>query len=216
MSRAPAAAPSHCPELDTTSVKIGEGSFKVTRAQADGRGMRRPPYEQHATLARRPVETGRPDPGMSVIEVLVSIVLLGTLVAATLVGLSTTINASSLDRDHANAHAWLQTAADMLYARDVITCGTLDPADALTDVALVAQEYENTVRQTDNPEGWPASSIEVIGLAWWSIDIGVDGVGTEAWGTQCDAGDTNLQKVALRVTAEDGRIVEEVEVIIGG
>lgn len=153
---------------------------------------------------------------MSLVEILVSVVLLGTVVAATLTGLQATITASALDRDHANAHAWLQTAADMLYARELIVCGSLDPADPLNDIALIANEYQQTIRQTENPEGWSAPNISVIGLEWWSIDIDSNGVGTEAWGTECDAGDTNLQKVELQVTAEDGRIVEEVEVIIGG
>lgn len=153
---------------------------------------------------------------MSLVEILVSVVLLGTVVAATLTGLQATITASALDRDHANAHAWLQTAADMLYARELIVCGSLDPVDPLNDIALIANEYEQTIRQTENPEAWSAPNISVIGLEWWSIDINSNGVGTEAWGTECDAGDTNLQKVELQVTAEDGRIVEEVEVIIGG
>ena len=153
---------------------------------------------------------------MSLIEATISIALMGLLVTAVLAGLSTTINASALDRDHANAHAWLQTAADMLYARDIVTCGTLDPTDPVNDIALIANEYQATIRQTDNPEGWSNANIDVIALEWWSIDIAADGSGTEQWGNVCDAGDTNLQKVAMRVTAEDGRIVEEVEVIIGG
>jgi hypothetical protein len=150
------------------------------------------------------------------LEVVVAVVLLGTVIGASLTTLKTTIDASALDRDHANAHAWLQTAADMLYARQLITCGSMDGDDPLADVALVADAYEATVRQTQNPEGWPAENISVVDLEWWSIDIDANGVGTEAWGTVCDAGDTNLQKVELQVTAEDGRIVEEVEVIIGG
>ncbi len=152
---------------------------------------------------------------MSIIEVLISIVLLGTIVSVVLIGLRATIRASALDRDHANAHAWLQTGADMLYARDLIICGTRDAGDPVNDIALIAAEYEATVQQTANPEGWPDANIEVIGLEWWSIDV-VNGIGTEAWGTKCDTPETDLQKIELRVTAEDGRIVEEVEVIIGG
>lgn len=155
------------------------------------------------------------DAGVSLIEVLISVVLLGTVVVATLGALSATINASSLDRDHANAHAWLQTAADMLYARDLISCGSMD-SDPSTDMALIVAEYQATVQQTDNPEGWPAANIEIINLEWWSIDILPTGLGVEAWGSTCDSGDTNLQKIELRVRAEDGRIVEQVEVIIGG
>lgn len=152
---------------------------------------------------------------MSIIEVLISVVLLGTVVVAVLTSVNTTISASALDRDHANAHAWLQTAADMLYARELITCGTRDGADPANDVALIAAEYQDTIRQTENPEGWADANISVIGLEWWSIDV-VAGVGTEAWGTTCDTPETDLQKIELQVTAEDGRIVEEVEVIIGG
>jgi hypothetical protein len=169
-----------------------------------------------ANLPTRPAHDPTPprDLGTSIIEVIISIVLLGTIVSATLAGLATTINASALDRDHANAHAWLQTGADMLYARDLINCGTMDP-DPATDMAMIAAEYEATVQQTDNPEGWSDANIQVVGLEWWSIEV-ANGIGTEAWGLQCDEPDTSLQKVKLRVTAEDGRIVEEVEVIIDG
>ncbi len=156
------------------------------------------------------------DAGVSLIEILIAIVLLSTLVVASMVTLRTSIIASSLDRDHANAHAWLQTAADMLYARELITCGSMDSGNALNDIALISAEYEATIQQTDNPEEWSPGNIKVINLEWWSIDINSAGVGTEAWGTKCDSVDTNLQKLELQVTAEDGRIVEEVEVIIGG
>jgi type II secretory pathway pseudopilin PulG len=154
------------------------------------------------------------DVGTSLIEILISIVLLGTVVAATLTGLSAAITASAIDRDHANAHAWLQTAADMLYARELDQC---DPAiDPITEINDTIAEYQATVQQTDNPEGWGAANIQVIGVQWWSIDIdSATGLGTEAWGTTCDSGDTNLQRISIRVTSEDGDIVEEVEVIIG-
>jgi Tfp pilus assembly protein PilV len=179
--------------------------------------MRRTPFTRRAR-STTPTDTcrRRRDAGVSLVEILIAIVLISTVVVATLTALRTTIMASAADRDHANAHAWLQTAADMLYARDLITCGSMDPGNPANDIALIANEYEKTIQQTDNPEGWSAPNISVIGLEWWSIDINSSGVGTEAWGTVCDAKDTNLQKVELQVTAESGRIVEEVEVIIGG
>ena len=163
----------------------------------------------------------RRDLGATLVEIIVAIVLLGTVVAATLTTLTTTITAGALDRDHANAHAWLQTAADMLYARELISCGEdkvpATPTVELYTIQEIADLYEATIMSTENPEGWSSSNIQVVGLEYWSIDVDpATGVGTEAWGTTCDAKDTNLQKVELRVTAEDGRIVEEVEVIIGG
>lgn len=170
----------------------------------------------------RPNRVGEPrtdapddrDLGATLVEILIAIVVLGTVVVTVLAGLLTTITASALDRDHANAHAWLQTAADMLYARDLNQC---DPAvPAATEIAATIADYEATIQQTENPEGWDAANIEIVGLEWWSIDIDpATGIGTEAWGSQCDSGDTNLQKVAIQVSAENGRIVESVEVIIG-
>ncbi len=157
----------------------------------------------------------KPDRGSTLMEMLMGITILGTVVAATLTGLITVITASSLDRDHANAHAWLQTSADMLYARELDQCNP--SADPATEISDTIAEYESTIRQTDNPEGWDPTNIDVIGLEWWSIDIdSTTGVGTEAWGTVCDSGDTNLQRVTIQVQAEDGRVVEQVEVIIGG
>ncbi len=83
-------------------------------------------------------------------------------------------------------------------------------------MAATIAEYQATVQQTDNPEGWSAGNNRVIALRWWRIDIASNGLGTEGWGAVCVSGDTNLQRVTLQVTAEDGRIVESVEVIIGG
>ncbi len=181
--------------------------------RSDLRCMRRTPHAW-----RRPQSHDvqqRCDDGATLIEVVISVVLLGMVVAATLTALTTTISASSLDRDHANAHAWLQTAADMLYARDIRQCDPAQPAAA--EIAASIAEYQETVENTENPEGWPAANIKVTGLEWWRIDVDPStGLGTESWGSICDSGDTNLQKVGLRVRATDGRIVEEVEVIIGG
>lgn len=159
-----------------------------------------------------PADTPARDVGSSVIEILIGITLLGTVVAATLTGLTTAVTASALDRDHANAHAWLQTAADMLYARTLDECDdTVDPA---TEIANTIAEYEATVRQTDNPEGWAPGNIHVTDVEFYSIDIDpITGLGTEAWGTTCKG--SNLQRVSMQVTSEDGDIVEEVEVIIG-
>jgi prepilin-type N-terminal cleavage/methylation domain-containing protein len=177
---------------------------------------------RESSPARTDVGAQRPekvrDRGVSLIEVVIAVVLLGMVVAATLTGLTATINASALDRDHANAHAWLQTAADMLYARDPIECSTEDEDTGVKlTLAQIQASYQTTVQSTDNPEGWSSPNITVTSLEFWSHTIDkTTGVATEAWLTACNDLASNLQKVGLRVTAEDGRIVEEVEVIIGG
>jgi prepilin-type N-terminal cleavage/methylation domain-containing protein len=154
------------------------------------------------------------DGGFSLIEVLISIVLIGTVISATLTTLQVTIRASGTDRDHSNAHAWLQTAADVLYARPLEPCG---PADATaTNKDAIISTYEATLQQTENPEDWPDANIEIYDLQFWHINIDpVTKFTEEGWGDLCDTSDTNLQRIGIEVRSEGGEIVERVEVIIG-
>lgn len=157
------------------------------------------------------------DHGLSLIEVLISVVLIGLAVTATLTLLNSTIRATTIDRDHANAHAWLQTGADMLYARELVNCGVI--GTNVDGVAVtyddVKGDYESTLQQTENPEGWPAANIEVLELEFWNLDVTATGFGTEEWSTTCD-NDTTLQRLELQVRGQNNRIVEQIEVIIGG
>ena len=154
------------------------------------------------------------DGGFSLIEVLISIALIGLVIGATLTTLQVTIRASGADRDHSNAHAWLQTAADVLYARPLEPC-TPAGSDA-TNKAAIISTYESTLQQTENPEGWPDANIEIVDLQFWHINIDpVTKFTEEGWGLLCDTSDTNLQRIGIRVRSEGGEIVEEVEVIIG-
>lgn len=135
-------------------------------------------------------------------------VITGTLVVATLSLLTGTIGASAIDRDHSNAHAWLQTASDMLYAREPVHC------DEASRTAIIAA-YQATIQETENPEHWPQGGIRVIDLRFWHYarNPATNGV-AEGWVTdQCT---TKLQRVTLQVTDPTGDIIEQVEVVIGG
>jgi type II secretory pathway pseudopilin PulG len=154
------------------------------------------------------------DAGVTLIEIVIAVVLLGSVVVSTMSLLLGTINGTTLNRDHANAHAWMQTAADMLYARELERCDPNSPIPLATQRLAIMAAYETTVRETENPEEWNPTNIEVIDLEFWHIAIAPDNSLEEAWvENRCT---TDLQKVGLRVRADDGRIVEEVEVIIGG
>lgn len=158
------------------------------------------------------------DCGVSLIEVLISIVLVGMVIAATLSLLRVTIMASGTDRDHSNAHAWLQSGADVLYARPLVPCGpAATPAGApATNKVAIINAYESTLQQTDNPEDWPDGNIEIYDLQFWHINMDpVTKFTEEGWGDLCDTLDTDLQRVGIEVRSEAGDIVERVEVIIG-
>jgi type II secretory pathway pseudopilin PulG len=157
---------------------------------------------------------------MTLVEVLIAIVLLGSVVTAGLTLLTGTINGTVLDRDHSNAHAWLQTASDMLYAREPENCYQDTPTKTYTALeketrrlAIIAA-YQTTIQQTENPEDWPAGNITVVDLWFWHYDQAANFGVEEGWVK--DRCTTDLQRLLLRVRNTDGRIVEEVEVIIGG
>jgi prepilin-type N-terminal cleavage/methylation domain-containing protein len=149
-------------------------------------------------------EPARRDRGVTFIELLVAIVLLGTVVVATVTALHASIVASRVDRDHANAHAWLQSATDVLYGVSRADCGDLGTPDA----AAVLATYQTVVRAVPNPEAWPASQISISEVAFW------DG---SSFGTNCfDDVAKTLQRIRLRVVGTDGLTLEDVEIVKGG
>lgn len=158
------------------------------------------------------------DRGVSLVEVLIAIVLMGMVIGATVSLLQVTITASATDRDHSNAHAWLQSAADVLYARPLESCtpGDTSAGAPVTNKAAIVSAYETTLQQTDNPEDWPDANIEIYDLQFWRVDMDpVTKFTEEGWGDLCDSADTNLQRVGIEVRSRTGEIVERVEVIIG-
>jgi hypothetical protein len=164
----------------------------------------------------QPCETaaGARDRGTTLTEVLVAIVLMGTSVTAMLTTMSVTIHASGLERDHANAHAWLQTAADVLYGAERMDCGDMGPdlvvgtADDVSNHAAVTAAYEAIVKGSENPEAWPSDKIDVVSVQYWDGEI---------YQAQCyDDKGINLQLITIEVRNLDDEIIETVEVVKGG
>lgn len=145
------------------------------------------------------------DSGQSLVEVLIAIVLTGTLAVAGMITLRASIVGSTLDRDHANAHAWLQTASDVLYGAAREDCGT----EAASTAAAVADAYDAIIRTTPNPRNWDPSLIEVVRpVVFWD--------GQSSYQNTCfDDSGINLQLVTIQVRAPDGKIVESVQIVKG-
>ena len=134
-----------------------------------------------------PTDLPRRDRGTTFIEILIAIVLLGTVVVAALAGVRATIIGTEVDRDHANAHAWLQSASDVLYGVPRVDCGS----QSVSNKANVLASYRAVVQGTANPEGWPSTNIEVIDVEFWD--------GDEYQTTCYDDFGINLQLIELRV-----------------
>jgi hypothetical protein len=114
------------------------------------------------------------------------------------------IDASATERDHANAHAWLQSAADVLYGHERLDCGTqsasLEPA--------IRDAYETAVRDADNPEGWLDDRIRIVApVLFWDGEI---------YQSTCyDDENINLQLITIEVRNPSNEIVETVQVVKG-
>jgi hypothetical protein len=155
------------------------------------------------------VRSPRRDEGATFIELLVAIVLLGTVVVATLAGVRATVIGTTLDRDHSNAHAWLQSATDLLYGHTRHDCGhpTDSPAQKTTTKGLIIADYQAVAQGVPNAEGWPPSNITVTDVLYWDGDV--------YQATCYDDFAINLQLIKLQVRDTAGRIVEDVEVVKG-
>ena len=144
----------------------------------------------------------RRDDGLSLIEVAISITLLGLGVAAMLTTLAVTVSASATERDHANAHAWLQSATDVLYGEQRVDC----------DDANLEDIYRSVIATAHDPEGWwepsNAGKIELVSpVLFWDGNI---------YQSTCyDDQGVALQLITIRVANPDGAIVETVEVVKG-
>jgi len=164
-------------------------------------------------------DRGRPsdDSGSSLVEILLAVILLSTAVLATLMALRTTLTSSALERDHAKAYQWLQSAVGVLKASDRVGCD-LGPDDTAyaTGEEKVRLKYQQIIRDgVINPEGWADYQLRIVGpVEVWD--------GTQYWDPSvapkpCYDGDTfKLQLIRIEVTSPSGKIIEDLQIVKDG
>jgi prepilin-type N-terminal cleavage/methylation domain-containing protein len=161
-------------------------------------------HSPDSTRARGDSHRDSRDRGVSLIEILISVVLLGLGIVAMLTTLGVAIDASATERDHANAHAWLQSAADVLYGHERLDCGTQSASLEPT----IRAAYETAVQTADNPEGWTDDRIRIVApVLFWDGEI---------YQSTCyDDENINLQLITIEVRNPSNEIVETVQVVKG-
>jgi Tfp pilus assembly protein PilW len=112
--------------------------------------MRRPRRRPHSashfsTLDQRGPEHRRAqrqqrDTGVSLIELIIAVVLIGSVVGAVLSTVFVTIKGTEVERDHAKAQQWLQAAVGVIEAVDFTSC---DP-NVITG-GNIQSAYQNAV-----------------------------------------------------------------------
>jgi type II secretory pathway pseudopilin PulG len=142
-----------------------------------------------------------PDAGFSIVEIVIAIVLMGTVVVAILNAVSTSINASSVSRSAAQVETAVVNAADRvnrapkrcdytIYAQAAVQTEGWDP-----DRAVVTHEYYV-----------PGSDATVQGT-WETGAAGSPGCPGPA------PTDLLVQRVTISITSPDGKVRRNIEVV---
>ena len=149
------------------------------------------------------------DDGFSFIELLVAIVLLGTIVVATLAGLRATIVASTVDDNHSKTYAWLQAASDAVAVTDYKSCSLFTNAE-------IATAYQSAANGATRPDGWSTTGALLVTSVQYLSRAATAG-SPEVWGSTCAAGNAASpvypQLVTLNVISPDGKLTRSIEVI---
>ena len=161
-------------------------------------------------LERAAVGNDQRDRGLSLVEILVSIVLLGTGCVAVVVALGTSIHASAVDKDLATSYEYVQSVSDQIYEAPRVQC--------YQGAATVKAAYDTAAKQAPAPLGWTktatVTNVQFLGRA--TVDAQF------SWGAFCfeSADSTNqyytsplyTQKITFTVQDKKG-FVRTLEVV---
>lgn len=156
----------------------------------------------------------RRDAGMSFIEVLVSIVLLGTVVIGVLTAVRATVIATTTEREHSRAGQWLESAAKVIEGVPFGNCSVVSGVPQSSVDALA--EYNDALQDLPVPAGWSANQLSIQRSADIDVWDGTNWVPYSATSACYDDTDLRLQRVLLTVESPDGRIIETLEVVKRG
>lgn len=141
--------------------------------------------------------------GFALIEILISVTILGVAFAAILGGMATSINASDIHRQQSQVGAVLDSAIERLKAPTTakVACATATQATYLSaaQAAAVAQ-------------GWAATRVTITSIEYW------DGTAYAVGSANCYDNATNkldLQRITLQVSDPQGRSPQSLSFIKG-
>lgn len=136
-------------------------------------------------------ELRRAQQGLSLVETLVAVVILGIAFTAILGGMSTSILTSDVHRKEATSETILRSYAEAIK----------DPATPYVACPL-PPAYSSPVGFSA-PSGYAAS---VAAVAYWDPS-------TSTFGACPGSGDSGLQRISLQVASSDGRATERVDIL---
>ena len=100
------------------------------------------------------------DAGLSLLEIVIAIALMGVTVTTVVASLRLSVQESRTDEDRATAAVWLQAASDEIYAAERVPC----TADGSGRMAAMAA-YRSAARRAAVPPAWARADGSSIGVA---------------------------------------------------
>jgi type II secretory pathway pseudopilin PulG len=156
-------------------------------------------------------ERNEPDRGATLVEVLVSVVLLGMVVSSILPAMWAAIRVSRVSDEQARVEAVLGSAVDRVSNYGWHPCPEADAAGG----------YESKARNAAAIFDWPASTVDIVRIQYWDTS-------TRTWSDTNPVPDGDctrtviaitkertLQKVTIRVTSPSGDDSNQVDVVVG-
>lgn len=150
---------------------------------------------------RRPRHGVRSDDGFTLVEVVITVVLLGTVIVAIMSSVIASITASSTSRSAARVETAIVNAADRI-----------NRAPKRCDYSIYAKAAVQT-------EGWDPSRASVVQEYYVPGATAAD-AGTWATGKPASPGcsadeptDLLLQRVTLTITSPDGKVTRSIQVV---
>jgi len=149
------------------------------------------------------------DRGYTLIEMLIAIVLMGTIVLSIMGGMWAVVRASSMNDQRAKVQAVLGSAADRILGIQYAACPEINGV------------YEGFADPAAQVVGWSASNVQIIDYKYWN-----PGPGTPGWsdtnslqaGTVCNPASglttsKGLQKLTIRATAPGGGHSAQIDIV---
>lgn len=152
------------------------------------------------------------DAGYSMLEILISLVLMGTFMGAIITAMFAAISASTVSDDLAELDAVLGGVGDSLGDTLFIAC----PEDVTPNAYLqYAQAGADAV-------GWPPGTVQIVDVKYWDPLAGSGGAWADTngvGGSACDnsawlSTSKTMQKLVIEVTTPDGDDVRQLEVVM--
>jgi prepilin-type N-terminal cleavage/methylation domain-containing protein len=141
----------------------------------------------------------RGDDGVTLIEVLIAVTLLGLAATTVLVAFATLSTTSTRHRDLADVQSVLASAGEIVAS----------PSTSRVACVSAPSSYQAAARTVKLPAAWTSSVVTVSAVQSW------DGTSFSACSAVNEAAGFNLQKVTLSVTSPNQRVTQVLDVYKG-